>query len=138
MKPELIKGGSHSDNRGSIIFNNDFDTTDIKRIYMVENESTNFVRAWQGHAIERRWFSAIKGSFLIKLIKIDNWENPSKNFEVYSTILNDKNFDTLCVPKGYLNSIHSLEENSKLRAMSDYCLGEVKDEYRFDSNYFTL
>ena len=41
MKPELIKGGSHSDNRGSIIFNNDFDTTDIKRIYMVENESTN-------------------------------------------------------------------------------------------------
>ena len=95
MKPKLIKGGSHSDNRGSIIFNNDFDVSEIKRIYTIQNKNTNFVRAWQGHAIEKRWFSAIKGSFLIKLIKIDNWENPKKNLEVYSTILNDKNFDTL-------------------------------------------
>ena len=138
MKPKLIKGGSHSDNRGSIIFNNDFDVSEIKRIYTIQNKNTNFVRAWQGHAIERRWFSAIKGSFLIKLIKIDNWENPKKNLEVYSTILNDKNFDTLCVPKGYVNSIQALEEESKLMAMSDYLLGEVKDEYRFDSNYFIL
>tara|TARA_B110000908_G_scaffold151180_1_gene185732 strand:+ start:39 stop:455 length:417 start_codon:yes stop_codon:yes gene_type:complete len=138
MKLEIIKGGSHSDNRGSIIFNNDFDASNIKRIYTIENENINFVRAWQGHAIERRWFSAIKGSFLIKLIKIDNWENPKKNLEVYSTILNDKNFDTLCVPKGYVNSIQALEEESKLMAMSDYLLGEVKDEYRFDSNYFIL
>jgi len=138
MKPKLIKGGSHSDNRGSIIFNNDFDVSEIKRIYTIQNKNTNFVRAWQGHAIEKRWFSAIKGSFLIKLIKIDNWENPKKNLEVYSTILNDKNFDTLCVPKGYVNSIQALEEESKLMAMSDYLLGEVKDENRFDSNYFTL
>ena len=138
MKPKLIKGGSHSDNRGSIIFNNDFDVSEIKRIYTIQNKNTNFVRAWQGHAIEKRWFSAIKGSFLIKLIKIDNWENPKKNLEVYSTILNDKNFDTLCVPKGYVNSIQALEEESKLMTMSDYLLGEVKDEYRFDSNYFIL
>tara|TARA_B110000902_G_scaffold63988_2_gene75823 strand:+ start:239 stop:655 length:417 start_codon:yes stop_codon:yes gene_type:complete len=138
MKPELIKGGSHSDDRGNIGYNNDFDVSEIKRIYTIQNKNTNFVRAWQGHAIEKRWFSAIKGSFLIKLIKIDNWENPKKNLEVYSTILNDKNFDTLCVPKGYVNSIQALEEESKLMAMSDYLLGEVKDEYRFDSNYFIL
>ena len=138
MKYKLIKGGSHSDNRGTIGFNNDFDASDIKRIYTIQNNSTSFVRAWQGHAIERRWFSVVKGSFVIKLIKIDNWENPGKNTEVFSIILNDKNFDTFFVPRGYVNSIQALEENSKLMAMSDYILGEVKDEYRFDSNYFTI
>ena len=138
MKPKLITGRSHSDNRGNIGFNNDFDASDIKRIYIIQNISTSSVRAWQGHAIERRWFSVVKGSFEIKLIQIDNWENPEKNTGVFSIILNDKNFDTLCVPRGYVNSIQALEENSKLVAMSDYILGEVKDEYRFDSNYFTL
>ena len=138
MKPTVIKGGSHSDNRGVLTYNNGFDISSIKRMYSIQNSNISFVRAWQGHAIERRWFSVVKGSFEIKLIKIDNWENPKKKIEVYSTILNDKNFDTLCVPKGYVNSIQALEENSKLIVMSDYLLGEVKDEYRFDSNYFTL
>ena len=138
MKPKLIKGGSHSDNRGSIIFNNDFDVSEIKRIYTIQNKNTNFVRAWQGHAIERRWFSVVKGSFEIKLIQIDNWETPTKNLDIFSSILNDQNLDVLCVPAGYVNSIQALEENSKLIAMSDYLLEEVKDEYRFDSNYFTL
>lgn len=136
MNPKLIPGGSHSDNRGRIGFNNDFDASDIKRMYTIENDSTSFIRAWQGHAIERRWFSVIKGSFEIKLVQIDNWENPDKNAEVYSTILNDKNLDFLCVPNGYINSIQALEEDSKLLVMSDYILGEVNDEYRFDLNYF--
>jgi dTDP-4-dehydrorhamnose 3,5-epimerase-like enzyme len=138
MKPELIKGGCHTDNRGNIAFNNHFDAIDIKRIYTIQNESTNSLRAWQGHAIERRWFSVVKGSFEIKLIQIDNWENPDKKPVVFSIVLSDKNFDILCVPKGYVNSIQSLEEDSKLLAMSDYLLGEINDEYRFTPNYFTL
>jgi dTDP-4-dehydrorhamnose 3,5-epimerase-like enzyme len=132
----VIPGGNHKDKRGTLTFNNDFDASDIKRIYTIENESTNIIRAWQGHKIESRWFSAIKGSFEIKIIKIKNWENPDKNAEVFSIILNDKNLNTLCVPNGYLNSIQALEENSKLLAMSDYKLGEINDEYKFDLNYF--
>ena len=138
MKPTVIKGGSHSDNRGNLTYNNDFDISSIKRMYFIQNSSTSFVRAWQGHVIERRWFSVVKGSFEIKLIKIDNWENPTKNLDIFSSILNDQNLDVLFVPAGYVNSIQALEENSKLIAMSDYLLGEVKDEYRFDSNYFIL
>jgi dTDP-4-dehydrorhamnose 3,5-epimerase-like enzyme len=136
MKHKVITGNHHTDNRGNLTFNNDFDASDIKRIYTIENESTNIIRAWQGHKIESRWFSAIKGSFEIKIIKIKNWENPDKNAEVFSIILNDKNLNTLCVPNGYLNSIQALEENSKLLAMSDYKLGEINDEYKFDLNYF--
>ncbi|WP_086478538.1 cupin domain-containing protein [Arenibacter amylolyticus] len=137
MKPKLIKGGSHSDDRGSIQFNNDFNSIDIKRIYTIENKSPEFIRAWQGHSIERRWFSAIKGSFDIKLIQIDNKENPNKNAKVYTFILKNEKLDILCVPSGYVSSIQALEENSKLLAMSDYLLGEVKDELRFEPNYFT-
>jgi len=138
MKPTVIKGGSHSDNRGNLTYNNDFDMSSIKRMYFIQNSSTSFVRAWQGHVIERRWFSVVKGSFEIKLIKIDNWENPTKNLDIFSSILNDQNLDVLFVPAGYVNSIQALEENSKLLLMSDYRLGDIQDEYRFDSKYFTL
>jgi len=137
MKPTVINGGSYSDNRGDVTFNNDFDMSSIKRIYSIKNVNTSLVRAWQGHAIERRWFSVVKGSFEIKLIKIDNWENPTKSLEVFSRIINDENFDVLCVPGGYVSSIKALEKNSKLLLMSDYRLGDIKDEYKFDTNYFT-
>ena len=137
MRPVVINGGSYSDIRGDVTYNNDFDMSSIKRIYSIQNVNTSFVRAWQGHAIERRWFSVVKGSFEIKLIKIDNWENPTKSLEVFSRIINDENFDVLCVPGGYVSSIQALEENSKLLLMSDYRLGDIEDEYRFDSNYFT-
>ena len=132
----IIPGGNHKDNRGTITFNNDFDASAIKRIYTIQNENTSIIRAWQGHKIEKRWFSAIKGSFEIKLIKIENWENPDKNSEVSTIILNDKNLDTLCVPNGYISSIQALEENSKLLAMSDYQLGEINDECKFEPNFF--
>ena len=137
MKPTVINGGSYSDNRGCLTYNNDFDMSSIKRIYSIQNVNTSLVRAWQGHAIERRWFSVVKGSFEIKLIKIDNWENPTKSLEVFSRIINDENFDVLCVPGGYVSSVKALEENSKLLLMSDYRLGDIEDEYRFDTNYFT-
>lgn len=138
MKPELIYGGKHTDGRGIIRYNNAFNALDIKRIYTIENNSIEYIRAWQGHRIERRWFSAIQGSFEIKLIKIDDWENPPKNPKVFSATLDDKQLDTLCVPQGYVSSIQALEENSKLLAMSDYLLGEVDDEYRFESDYFEI
>ncbi len=138
MKPKLIKGGSHSDNRGAVTYNNDLDMSSIKRMYTIQNKNTQFIRAWQGHAIEKRWFSVVQGSFEIKLIQIDNWKTPTKNLEVFSRILNDENFDVLCVPAGYVSSILALEENSKILVMSNYQLGEIEDEYRYDSNYFTL
>lgn len=81
MIPKIINGGSHTDDRGTLKFNNDFDATAIKRIYVIQNKSTDFIRAWQGHKVEQRWFSVISGSFRIQLIEIDHWEKPSKNLE---------------------------------------------------------
>lgn len=138
MVPKTINGSSHSDERGTLRFNNSFDATNIKRMYVIENKDTTFVRAWQGHRIEQRWFSVLQGSFKIELIAIDQWENPSKKLQAEVYIISSDTFDVLHVPKGYVSSIQSLEEGSKLLVMSDFFLGEIQDEYRFDIDYFKI
>lgn len=136
MQPEIIKGGRHTDERGSLSYNNTFDSSLIKRLYMIENADTNFKRGWQGHKIERRWFSAIAGKFEISLIAVDNWEEPFKDADRQVFILDAGSFDVLHTPSGYLSCIQALEPHSKLLVMADYMLGEVNDEYRFDIEYF--
>ncbi len=136
MIPKIITGGSHSDSRGTLFFNNDFDASAIKRIYVIENSSKDFVRGWQGHRIEQRWFSVLQGSFRIKLIAIDNWENPSKDLKAFTYIVNAEKLDVLYVPQGYVSSIQAQEVGAKLLVMADYLLGAIQDEYRFDIDYF--
>lgn len=136
MIPRVTEGGSHSDFRGTLLYNNDFDVSLIKRMYVIENLSTDFVRAWQGHQIEQRWFSVIQGSFRIQLIAIDNWGTPSTNLERFTFIVDSEKLDVLHVPSGYVSSIQSLEQGSKLLVLSDYLLGAIEDEYRYEVDYF--
>ena len=120
MQPKIIKGNHHTDHRGTLSFNNDFNSFGVKRVYTIENESLDFVRAWQGHQIEQRWFVAVVGSFRIKLVPIDNWENPSKDLPIFEFVLTTENFDVLHVPAGFASSIQALEEKSKLLLLADY------------------
>lgn len=136
MKPITIKGNVHTDFRGSLYFNNEFDASPVKRVYFIQNKDTKIVRAWQGHKIEQRWFSAVQGSFEIKLIEVDDWESPSKNVVVHSFLLRANQLDVLHIPQGYISSIQALDSDSKLLVMADYLVGEIKDEYRFDADYF--
>lgn len=138
MDSKLITGNRHSDQRGILLYNNDFDASSVKRIYIIENENVDFKRGWQGHQIEQRWFSAVSGKFEIQLIKIDNWESPSKDLEIFTYILDSEKLNVIHVPRGYISSIQSLELNSKLLVMADYLLGENKDEYRYDIEYFKI
>ena len=135
--PHIIKGNSYTDSRGVLQFNNDFNAFGVKRMYTIQNKDTEFVRGWQGHKVEKRWFSVVQGSFKIILIAIDDWVRPSLNLEQYHFVLNSQNMDVLHVPSGYVSSIQALKSSSKLLLMSDYALGEIEDEYRFDINYFT-
>ena len=136
MFPQIIKGKSHEDARGTLIYNNDFDALNIKRIYVIENQNTDFVRDWQGHQIEQRWFSAMAGSFVIQLIAIDNWDRPDKKSERFKFVLDSKKLDVLHIPAGYVSSIQSLAAGSKLLVMADYLMGVNKDDYRYESGYF--
>ena len=136
MVPKLIQGKSHEDERWTLFYNNDFDASVIKRIYVIENQNTDLVRAWRGHEIEQRWFSAMMGSFKIELIAIDNWDRPARNLERLEFVLDSQKLDILHIPAGYVSSIHSLSEGSKLLVMADYLMGALKDDYRYEVNYF--
>ena len=136
--PRIIKGNSHSDGRGIVEFNNDFNALGVKRFYTIQNKNTEFVRGWQGHKVEQRWFIVVQGSFKIRLIAIDDWDNPSKMLKPVSFFLYAEKMDVLHVPPGYVSSIQALESGSKLLVMADYHFGEVKDEYRFDVGYFDM
>lgn len=138
MLPQIINGNFHSDDRGVLYYNNNYNASSIKRLYIIENKNTDLIRAWQGHKIEQRWFSAAKGSFEIKLIEVDNWVNPSKVLKQYVFTIGDDKFDVLHIPPGYISSIRSLTDDAKLLVMADYGLGEVKDEYRYDPGYFDI
>ncbi|KFF18037.1 WxcM-like domain-containing protein [Chryseobacterium sp. JM1] len=134
--PEFIAGGKYADERGSLFFNNSFNAAGIKRIYFIENADTEFIRGWTGHQIEQRWFSAVKGSFCIRFIKIDNWENPAAESEILEFEVNADTLDILHMPKGYISAIQAKTKEAKLLVMVDHALGEVNDDYRFPVDYF--
>ena len=136
MPPTLISGGNHKDERGILNFNNDFDMSQVKRMYLIENVDTFFKRGWQGHKIEQRWFSAIIGKFKIEVIKIDDWENPSKKLEKTTFEISSKNTDVLYIPSGYVTGIQSIIKYSKLLVMSDYKLGTISDDYKYPLDFF--
>jgi dTDP-4-dehydrorhamnose 3,5-epimerase-like enzyme len=134
--PKIIKGNSYTDHRGILYYNNLFNASAIKRMYIIENSSTKTFRGWQGHKVEQRWFSAVQGSFRIKLIEIDDWNSPSKSLVFQEVKLEAKKLDVLHIPQGYVTCIQSIENNSKLLVMADYSIDEIEDEYRYDLNYF--
>ena len=136
--PKIIKGKSYTDSRGTLIYNNLFDASEIKRMYIIKNSSTEVFRGWQGHKIEQRWFSSVQGEFEIHLIKVDNWEIPSKSLKSIKYNLSSEKMDVLYVPPGFVSSIRSKEPDSKLLVMSNYAIEEINDEYRFENDYFKL
>ena len=138
VAPYIIKGGSYTDERGGLEFYNDFDMSQIKRVYFTTHFDSEVIRAWQGHTIESRWFCTVKGSFQVKLIEIDNWKNPSDELKVLEYKLTTEKQEILYIPNGFVNGFKALEVNSKLMIMSNYKLNEIEnDQIRFDQNKWT-
>lgn len=130
--PKIIPGNQHSDHRGTVSFINDFDLTPVKRMYTIQHPSTSTVRAWQGHKIESKYFKCTQGRFLVALVKIDNWDEPSPNLHPETFILDSKNTEILQIPAGYANGFKALEANSELLVFSNLNLEEAKeDQFRF-------
>ncbi|MGG5510450.1 WxcM-like domain-containing protein [Myroides odoratimimus] len=132
----LSKGDKYSDVRGTLTYNNAFDASAIKRIYTIENASTEFIRGWQGHQIEQRWFAAMTGSFEITVIVIDDFDSPSEELKVEKYVLTSTELTYLHVGAGRITAIQALEENSKLLVLADYGVGEIQDEVRYPIEYF--
>lgn len=132
----LLQGRKHQDERGVITYNNDFDASLIKRIYTIENHSTDFIRGWQGHSIEQRWFACVKGSFEISVIKVDDFINPSRNLIIQKYVLINDVLTYLHIPSGNITAIQATAKDSKLLVLADFGLGDIDDEYRYSLDYF--
>ena len=139
MKPKIIQGGNFSDHRGTLSYVNDFSFKDIERFYIISNSDTHPLRAWQGHKLDAKNFYCLSGSFRIHYVKIDNWENPSKDLTIETVTLTESESKMLHIPAGYANAIESLEPDSKLISFSTLPLSNVsEDDVRYDANYWML
>ena len=139
MIPKIIQGGNFSDHRGMISYVNDFKFTDIERFYIISNSEGNPIRAWQEHKIDAKNFYCLTGSFNIHFIKIDNWENPSKELTVETIYVSANDSMIVHIPAGYANAIESLEKDSKLISFSTLPLANVgDDDVRYASDYWKI
>ncbi|WP_428231319.1 WxcM-like domain-containing protein [Flavobacterium sp.] len=139
MIPKIIQGGNFSDQRGTISYVNDFKFTDIERFYIISNSEQNPIRAWQGHKLDTKNFYCLKGSFNIHFIKIDNWENPSKDLAIETVFVSESESKIVHIPAGYANAVESLEKDSKLISFSTLPLAYVvEDDIRYPSNYWKI
>jgi dTDP-4-dehydrorhamnose 3,5-epimerase-like enzyme len=133
----LIEGKVHSDNRGSLISYNDFNLSQVKRMYIIENLNTDIIRAWQAHKKEHKWFFVCKGSFLFITVQVDDFSSPSEILNNKEWIISAEENKVLHVPGGFANGFRSLTEGSRLLVFSNSTLEESKtDDYRFEPNYW--
>ncbi len=134
---EYIPGGISKDERGQIRFVNDFDMDLIKRFYIIKNQNPTVIRGWRGHRLEQRWFYVFSGSFNIFLVKIDDWETPSRDLKVDKIIFKQSDFSVLNVPKGYATAFQSNESDSELLVFADSKISETEnDDHTWPNDYF--
>ena len=129
---DLIKGNEFIDERGALRFFNDFDMGKVVRFYEIAPANTEIIRAWQGHQHEKKWFYCLAGSFVINLVKVDDFDGPSRELVPQKMILKSTEPDILAIPKGYATGIRAMEESSRLQVFSDFSLDASKeDDHRF-------
>lgn len=111
MQPIIYKGGSHTDNKGTLRFVNEYDLTDVRRFYTIKHPDSSIIRAWQGHEKETNWFFPLQGNFVVAWVKIDDFDNPSDNLKAEYQILKFDEAKVVCVPNGYANGLKALKSN---------------------------
>ncbi|MET4141616.1 WxcM-like domain-containing protein [Pedobacter sp. UYP1] len=133
----LICGGQHTDHRGTLYFVNDFDMSEVKRMYMISHSDTTVRRGWRGHKLEQRWFCVVQGSFELKLVKIDDWDKPDQNLAIETVILSADNPQVIHIPVGYATGFRALVPDSKVMVYADRAIADAKlDDHLYPADYF--
>lgn len=129
----ILKGNAFSDQRGTISFVNDFTFAGVRRFYHIAHADTRIVRAWQGHRVEQKYFFVPHGSFLLAWVRIDNWDEPSRDLNAAHIILTDDEPRVVIIPPGYANGLKALAPGSVLSVYSNLELADSeKDRWSFD------
>jgi len=136
-KTVLMQGGLGVDDRGEVGFVNEFAFTGVKRFYTVKNHQQGFIRAWHAHKRESKYVTVVQGAAVIGAVKIDDWDNPSKNLHVQRFVLSAANPAVLFVPFGHANGFMSLTSDTILVFFSTSTLEESQgDDIRYDAYYW--
>ena len=124
---EIMNGGVFADDRGKLRFVNDFDFSNVKRFYQVENHRQGFIRAWHGHVHEGKYVYVPSGTALIGIVPLDDDNATPKKF-----ILTSENPSILWIPPNHANGFMNLESDTIVMFFSTSTLEESKgDDIRF-------
>ena len=135
--PILFTGDLALDDRGTVGFVNDFNFKDVKRFYTVTNHRLGFARDWHGHKIEFKYATVVSGAAIVAAVKIDHWENPSRDLKIYRYHMSAHKPSVLFIPKGYANNFMALAEGTKLMFFSNLTVDESKkDDFCYDTMYW--
>ena len=93
---DKIPGGVYADDRGFLRFVNDFDFSNVKRFYQVENHKKGFIRAWHGHHKEAKYVYVAKGTALVGAVNMETEE-------VNKFTISSQSPSILYIPPGYAN-----------------------------------
>ncbi len=126
---KIFLGKTYLDSRGILRFNNDFDLSEIKRVYEIENCDIEFRRGWKGHCKEKRWFLCTSGVIEITVkeilqgIKLSNKSNTIK--------LSADKFDVLEVPEMYATLIKQKVPGSKVLVFANSFIDNSEEDIRW-------
>jgi dTDP-4-dehydrorhamnose 3,5-epimerase-like enzyme len=136
-EPALIKGGLAVDDRGSLSFVNDFDLGPARRFYVVRNHERGFVRAWHAHREEQKFITAVEGSVLLCCVRVDDWDDPSRELPIDRFVLSAQAPSVLVIPGGYAHGFMTLTEGTAVMVFSSATLEEsLDDDIRFPARHW--
>jgi len=121
-----FKGSVFADDRGVLRFVNDFDFSNVKRFYQVENHQKGFIRAWHGHQKEGKYVYVPSGTALVGAVDMITEE-------VNTFTLSSQSPSVLYIPSGFANGFKNLEDNTIIMFFSTSTLEESRgDDVRFE------
>ncbi len=133
-KTMLLRGGSATDDRGSLFFINDFDTAKARRFYIVTNHASGFIRAWHAHRKEGKFVTVLRGAALIGAVRVADMANPDPRATVERYVLSERSPSMLYIPPGFANGAMTLTPDAMIQYFSTSTLEESKgDDIRFDA-----
>lgn len=133
----VIKGDLATDDRGTLRFVNDFEFSNIKRFYQVENHNINTIRAFHGHLKEAKYVYVSKGSIILCAVVLDNISRPDRNAKLERIVLTSTKPTIVYIPPGYANGFKALEKGTVVIFFSTVSIAETKDDdYRFPYDYW--
>jgi dTDP-4-dehydrorhamnose 3,5-epimerase len=125
----ILEGNRYRDYRGEMLFNNNFDLSPVKRMYIIQLKP-NVIRAWQGHNAEHKWLMALSGKIKLNFAYRPTDKNLNE-IEIQSFILSAEKPFVVHLPGAYINGFEGLTDNAVLQVFSNMTVAESeKDGYR--------